>query len=889
MSLEIIEKQLKEILKLVNEETFIYDFLLAYNQPKASINRLIKGDYNLSKKNNQVIWKKKIFYEKINENEDVHHRIDELSKENIVEKNNIRFIIVTDLRLFLAIDNKTNQTLDINLKDIDKYADFFLPLTGLEKTQNLHENLADLKAAEKMGKLYDKIIEDNAEFLKTGKDRHGLNIFFTRILFCFFAEDSDIFLKGLFTNSISSHTQEDGSDLKLYLEKLFKILNKTERNDCPTYLASFPYVNGGLFLNDYKIPKFSKESRKILIESGELNWSSINPDILGSMMQAVVHSGVRHELGMHYTSVTNILKVIKPLFLDKFYSDFHSSNDHVKKLKSILNKIYNLKIFDPACGSGNFLVISYKELYKIEIEILKKLEILDKNSWLIIKSGIELKQFFGIEKDDYAHEAAKLSLWIAQHQMNILFQATFNVERATLPLSPSGNITCGNALLFDWDKICPKKNSEMVYIIGNPPYVGSSMQNLEQKSDMVKVFQNIKNYKNLDYISCWFIKGAKYISNTSYQLSFVSTNSITQGEQVDALWPHIYNLNVEIGFAYKSFKWTNSAKGKAGVTCIILNLKKKSKEKKFLVQNDKFKIVNNINPYLIDFNSNIIIAKTTTPQNKFPEMFKGNMATDGGNLILNDKEKEDLILENKNSIKYLKKYIGSYEFFHGISRWCLWISDKEKENAMQIKSIKERIEKVKNFRLKSKSPGTKQAALYSHRFKSIPKAPTNALLVPAVSSENRIYVPYGFVDSSYIVSANSNVIFDPPLYVFSVLSSRMHMVWFRTVAGRLRTDFRYSVGFCYNPFPFPSINENQIKKLEEKALIILDEREKFSEMTLAQLYDSKKMPESLLKKHQDLDESIDNLYEKKGFISDDERIKYLFNQYEKNTNREKLI
>tara|TARA_A100001015_G_C14918426_1_gene683298 strand:- start:98 stop:1318 length:1221 start_codon:yes stop_codon:yes gene_type:complete len=403
------------------------------------------------------------------------------------------------------------------------------------------------------------------------------------------------------------------------------------------------------------------------------------------------------------------------------------------------------------------------------------------------------------------------------------------------------------------------------------------------------VFKNIKNYKNLDFISCWFLLGAKYISGTTNELSFVSTNSITQGEQVDALWPHLYKFNVEIGFAYKSFKWTNSAKGKAGVTCIILNLKTKSKEKKLLIDENKSKTVNNINPYLIDLDSNIIISKTTSPKNKFPEMFKGNMATDGGFLILSDQEKVDLIMEDKNSIKFLKKYIGSYEFFNGIKRWCLWISDKDKEEALQIKSIKERIEKVKKFRLKSRSPGTQQASLYSHKFKSIPKEPTNALLVPAVSSENRIYVPYGFVDSTYVVSANSNVIFDPPLYIFSVLSSKMHMTWFRTVAGRLRTDFRYSVGFCYNPFPFPSINENQIKSLEEKALNILDEREKFPEMTLAQMYDSKKMPKSLLIKHQQIDEEIDKLYEKKGFISDDQRIKYLFQKYEQNIKKESLV
>lgn len=889
MLLEKVENKLKKIKQNINKENFIYDFLEAYEQPKSTIKRLKIGDYNLSKKPNELIWRKKIHFYHTKDDEDVHDIIDKISKSESVKKNKIRLVIVTDFQDFLSLDLKTQSTLDIDIVELSKNVEFFLPLLGLEKAENIQEHQADIKAAYKMGKLFDIIIKENKDFLKDGRKKHGLNIFFSRIFFCFFAEDSNIFDKGLFTKSIISHTLEDGSDSGEYLSKLFEILNTNQRNNFPSFLKKFPYVNGGLFKNKYEIPNLNSAFRKELIECGKLDWASINPDIIGSMLQAIVDQGQRHEIGMHYTSVLNILKVIKPLFLDKLYEKFNDAKSDQKKLKKLLNKIYNIIIFDPACGSGNFLVICYKELYRLEVEILGELKNIDKNFSLILGSGILLKQFFGIEQDDYAHEAAKLSLWIAQHQMNDFFKEKLSLSRPTLPLSPSGNIICGNALLLDWEKICPKKNNEIIHIIGNPPYVGSSMQTPQQKLDMDRVFKGIKNYKNLDFISCWFLKGAKYISGTSNELSFVSTNSITQGEQVDALWPHLYKLNVEIGFAYKSFKWTNSAKGKAGVTCIILNLKNKSKEKKLLVEGNKFKTVNNINPYLIDLDSNIIISKTTVPKNKFPEMFKGNMATDGGFLILNDQEKENLILENKDSIQFLKKYIGSYEFFNGISRWCLWISDKDKEKAMQIKSIRERIEKVKNFRLKSRSPGTKQASLYSHRFKSIPKEPTNALLVPAVSSENRIYVPYGFLDSNFVVSANSNVIFDPPLYIFSVLSSRMHMAWFRTVAGRLRTDFRYSVGFCYNPFPFPSINESQIKSLEEKALNILDEREKFPEMTLAQMYDSKKMPQSLLNKHREIDEEIDQFYEKKGFISDEQRIKYLFNQYEQNQKKEKLI
>lgn len=888
MNLEQIEKDIKKLVSNVDQENFIYDFLLAYGLPKSSINRLKKGDYNKSKNNDEIIWAKKIYFKTISEKEDVHDLIDEISKSDVIEKQKIRFIIVTDFKTLLSKDIKTSDTLDVELNELHKNSHFFLPLIGQEKAENVEENLADIKAADKMAKLYDLIIKDNPQNFKSDKEKHGLNIFFTRLLFCFFAEDAEVFEKGLFTRSVKSYTNINGVDLNIFFEKLFLIL-KGDRVDHAEYLKSFPYVNGGLFKNIYFIPKFTKESRKLIIEAGSLDWNSINPDILGSMMQAIVQQGVRHELGMHYTSVKNILKIIKPLFLDELNNELLNSKNDIKKLNKLLVKIYNINIFDPACGSGNFLVISYKELYKIEIEILRQLKDLDKNDWLIAKSGIELSQFFGIELDDYAHEMAKLSLWIAQHQMNNLYEILLNDKRSFLPLTPSGNIFCKNANFVNWDKICPKQKGKKIYVIGNPPYIGSSMQTKDQKKDMEIIFKNNKNFKNLDYISCWFVKASEYISNTEFEVSFVSTNSITQGEQVPSLWPIIFRYDVEIGFAYRSFNWSNNAKNKAGVTCVIINLRKTSKEKKIIIEENVAKFVNNINPYLIDIKPDLIVHRTPNPLNDLPPMVKGNMPTDGGNFVLNEKEKNDLLAENQNAKEFLKKYIGSFDFFNGTYRWCLWITDQKKDEALKIKTIENRVKKIENFRKNSRAPSTIQAASYSHRFLQIQHEPAKALMVPRVSSENRIYVPCGFIDADYVVSDSSNVIYNPPLFIFAILSSRIHMTWFKTVAGRIRNSLRYSSNFCYNAFPFPKVNENQKKKLEEITLEILDEREKFSELNLAQLYDSKKMPASLLKKHLELDEIVENMYEKQNFVDDNNRIRYLFELYEKMIKSNSLI
>ena len=888
MSLLEIEKKLSHLKKNINEDKFIFDFLLAFGQPKATINRLKKGDYNQSKKLNQLLWKKKIFYHVTEANEDVHDIIDELSKSEDVINHNIRFIIVTDFNNFLSLDLKTRDTLDINILEIDKNTHFFLPLTGQEKAEHFEENLADIKAADKMAKLFDLIIRDNPQNFKTGREKHGLNIFFTRLLFCFFAEDAEVFEKSLFTRSVKSYTDPSGEDLNIFFNKLFSVLKSKNKSSHAEYLKYFPYVNGGLFKNTYHTPKFTKESRQLIIDAGSLDWNSINPDILGSMMQAIVQQGVRQEIGMHYTSVKNILKIIKPLFLDELNNDLMKSKKDIKKLNKLLIKIYNIYIFDPACGSGNFLVISYKELYKIEIEILKQLKDLDKNDWLIAKSGIELGQFYGIELDDYAHEMAKLSLWIAQHQMNNLYEELLNDKRSFLPLAPSGNIFCDNANSIEWENICPKKENKKIYVIGNPPYVGSSMQNKEQKMDMEKVFKGKVGYKNLDYISSWFLKGARFIQNTDIELAFISTKSICQGEQVSMLWPNIFDLNIEISFSYENFKWSNNAKYNAGVTCVIISLRNISKKDKFIFNESSLIKVNNINPYLIN-SKNIFVSKKSESISDLPKMSYGNKPVDGGNLLLNDNEMNSLTNEYPKTKKMIKKFYGADEFIKGNTRYCLWIETNDLELAKSVPSIKEKIEKIKIFRLNSKKPATKKLAIRPHQFEDLNISKNNCIIIPSVSSERRKYIPIGFLEKNVVVSNAAHVIYDPPLYLLSILCSLMHMKWVFAVGGYLGSSIRYSSTLCYNSFPIPSLNENQKKTLENLTLELVDEREKYSDKTMSELYDSEKMPKSLINVHEKIDKAVDSIYKKEDFKSDQERLNYLFELYEKLTKKNELI
>ena len=878
MNITQIESNIESLIANFNEESFIYDFLIAFGTPNATIKKLQIGTLNLSKKEDEVLWKKKLYFTRIVSNS-LHSFIDSVRKDETINKQQPRFIIVINDKSLVAYDTKTSDSLDCELKDLPKHFSFFLPIAGMEKAQLQVENPADVKASEKMAKLYDEIRKDNQ--FDTEEEVHGLNVFLSRLLFCFFAEDTGIFETSQFTHSISNHTQTDGSDLDTYLDRVFEIMNipKETRVSIPQFLNDFPYVNGGLFKDFHKAPQFTRRSRQVILECGELSWSEINPDIFGSMIQAVITPEHRGGMGMHYTSVPNIMKVIEPLFINDFYKEFETSKGNPKKLRLLLNRLWSTKYFDPACGSGNFLIITYKELRKLEMKIFKELN-------EMAFSNISLNQFYGIELDDFAHEVAILSLWLAEHQMNQIFYNEFGRSKPSLPLTSSGNIIHGNACRLDWEEVCPKVHGSEIFIFGNPPYLGTKMQSKEQKLDMALVFAGNENYKKLDLIAAWFLKGAKYMSNENCRLAFVSTSSVCQGEMVELIWPLIFEMGVFINFAYCPFKWSNNAKSTAGVTVVVIGLSKNRNDSKFLFNGDLQKNVESINPYLNEGNT-IIISKRPKPLSFIPNMLKGSIAYDDGNLLLNEDEKNHFLNENPHLQKFIKKIIGSNEFINGITKYCLWINDKDLNEVINNEFIIKRLEKVTESRKKSPNKGISSFQDRPHKFVYITYSETASLIVPSVSSEKRIYIPIGFLDYNCIVSNAAYVIYNPEPYLFGILSSKIHNAWVKSVGGRLDSRIRYSSNLCYNTFPIPDITMEQKQIVELYSFNVIQERENHSEKTLAQLYDPDKMPEGLREAHRQLDLAVESCYRLKPFDSDEERLEYLFKLYEQMITKEK--
>lgn len=884
-NIQQIETNVKALVAKRNEESFIYDFLLAYGLPKATINRQqIKSQEQPALfPSNDVAFKKKAYF-RVDKRNQLPLVISELADENgsAIKSTHPRFVIVTDFKRFMAVDTKTKDSLDTPFAELPTHFAFFLPWAGMEKSAVQIENPADVKAAERMAKLFDEIKRDNPDFTKDYV--HGLNVFLTRLLFCFFAEDTAIFPKGAFTQAIESYTQVDGSDLGDFLTRLFTVLNIPEKlrsKDLPDYLQQFPYVNGGLFRDAMPLPTFSPRSRIAIIKSGELDWAAINPDIFGSMIQNVVTEEDRGDLGIHYTSVPNIMKVIQPLFLDDLHKEFEDAcvlrtdikdpkKAKNKRLKELLKRISTIRIFDPACGSGNFLIIAYRELRKLEIAILKELE-------MFSFSGIQLQNFYGIEISDFACEVAKLSLWLTEHQMNMIFKETFGQCNPTLPLQEAGKIVCGNATRLEWDLVCPK-NGQETYVMGNPPYSGSRKQTEEQKKDLEYVFH--VHYKSLDYICAWFYMAANYIRGYNAKAAFVSTNSVSQGELVALSWPRILKEGIEIGFAHKDFKWHNNAKNKAAVIVIIVGLRNECNEKKKIFYNGIVNEVTAITPYLTEGNT-IYINSRTHQISDMPEMKFGNMPADNGKLIFStEEEKDNFVLKEPAAEKFIHKLIGAFELIHHVPRYCLWLEGVSEEEIKRIPLVYQRVCKVKEVRLKSSRP---ELANTPSLFAQITQRPGKAFIaIPKTSSERRQYIPMGFLDETTVSTTEVFTISEgASLCLFGILTSRMHMCWVKSVCGRLKSDFRYSKDVVYNNFPFPCVSKQQKKELSELAQQVLFQREMHSEKTLAELYDPDKMPDELKAAHHQLDLAVERCYRSKPFESDEERLEHLFNLYEK--------
>ncbi|SKA53239.1 class I SAM-dependent DNA methyltransferase [Enterovibrio nigricans] len=876
---------LEQLVASEDSSEFIYGFLTAFLFPKATITQIRQdGARNIAKSPGHVGLKNKIYFFPTEKGEDIDAALDEHIADPFMAKNKIRFIFTTDFERFLAWDTATNERLDIDFEVLHLNYSFFLPLVGLEKAILNSEKPADVKAAVKMGKLFDLIRIHND--LSKPEDIHALNVFLTRLLFCLFAEDTGIFKqKGQFTSAIKSCTHEDGSDLDQFLSDLFLVMNSPEGSELrqrkAKHFTDFLYVNGGLFESDEPIPELGKKGRRILIECGLEDWSAINPDIFGSMFQAVIDVDQRARLGQHYTSYSNIMKVIQPLFLDPLRAELEKPRKSVNGLKKLLVRMGKIKVFDPACGSGNFLIIAYKELRLIEIEVIQALMAIDPGFFI---SNIHLDQFYGIEIDDFACEIARLSLWLAEHQVNKQWEEHIGPVEPALPLKATGKIVSGNSLRLDWNEVCPKSIADEVYVIGNPPFHGTVGRTQDQREDMKQVFSSFKSLGTLDYVSCWFWKGAKYISASKAQLALVATNSICQGEQVGTLWPPIFNIGVEICFAYQSFQWANNARDKAAVHVVIVGLSATSsgKMKQIFQQIEQHwhsEFSSNISPYLIPGTNSAVVAQRKPLCNKVPPLLFGNKPNDGGHLLLSSAEKDKLIQTEPAAEKWLKKAIGADEFLKSKERWCLWLVGLTPEELEKLPEVKDRVNKVAEVRRRSPDKGAQKLAEKPHLFRDL-NNPEEFILVPSVSSERRKYVPIGKFGKD-VISTNLNYIVpNGTMYEFGILSSLLHNDWMRLVAGRLESRYRYSATVVYNTFPWPKATEVDKKGIVELATEILLTREDFPGKTLAELYNPDSMPPELLAAHQALDAAVDKLFREKPFKDTADRLSCLLAHYE---------
>jgi len=880
---------LEKLVNPVDKREFAYGFLSAYGYPKTTITRLRSSDgRNLAVNPDagEIAFKKGVYFKPVEPGHNIHEIVDHLRVSADVTKNNIRFVIGTDWIDFVAYDLKADERLECLLSTLPENYTFFLPLAGFEKATIYSENPADVKAAEQMGRLFDLIQEKNQP--KSPEDVHALNVFLTRLLFCFFAEDTGIFEKSQMSSAVASFTSEDGSDVAVFFRGLFEVLNENDsssvRKSKPEYLKSFPYVNGGLFKSKVPVPEFGAKARRVLLDCSTLKWSEINPDIFGSMFQSVIDEDQRGNLGQHYTSVTNIMKVIQPLFLDKLEAALEDSKKSEAKLKALLDRISKIKIFDPACGSGNFLIITYKELRKIEMAIFKALSASSEQVVIPI-SGIKLSQFYGIEIDDFAHEIALLSLWLTEHQMNQAFRGEFGNSPPSLPLTSSGNVTHGSSLRLDWNDVCPKSQLDEVYICGNPPFLGHAGRSVEQNEEMDFVLEGFAKHGYLDYVGCWVWKGAKYIYDSNSELAFVTTNSICQGVQVEMLWTKILEKDLKIHFAYQGFPWKNSARENAGVHVAIIGLTNKQHVKCRLFRQIEGgwheDSPENINPYLLD-GKNVIIRSTKEPFSNVPKMIFGSMPRDGGHFFLDARERSDLLSKEPGAKKWIRKALGADEFLNGGERYCLWLDGITEKELSDLPRVMERVEGVRAMRLASKAKSTRDFAKTPHLFAQIAHPKTgNYILVPYTTSERRDYVPVGFYSTDTVSTNLNNIIPGGTLYEAGILMSLIHIDWMKTVGGRLETRYRYSATLVYNTFPWPTASKLQKENIESLVENIILIRERYPDKTLADLYDPDLMPDELLKAHKALDVAVEKLYRDKPFKDSSERLSYLFSLYAK--------
>ena len=835
-------------------------------------------------------------------------------------KGKARFILATDGETLEAEDlTSDDPPVACAYPDFHDHFGFFLPLAGITTVKQIRESAFDIKATGRLNRLYVELLKDNPEW-GTEARRHDMNHFMARLIFCFFAEDTGIFNGGtLFTATVGQFSDKDSSNTHWVISEIFRAMN-TKIADRPAsglrnWANAFPYVNGGLFSGDTDVPRFSKIARSYLLHIGSLDWTKINPDIFGSMIQAVADEGERSALGMHYTSVPNILKVLNPLFLDDLRAQLEEAGDNPRKLLNLRNRMAKIRVFDPACGSGNFLVIAYKEMRAIEAVINQRRGEAD------AKTAIPKTNFRGIELRDFAAEIARLALIIAEFQCDVTYRGEVQARAEFLPLNAQNWITQGNALRLDWLSICPPTGTGVryhaedlfhtpldqaqidfeneggeTYICGNPPYKGASEQTSEQKEDISTIFDGrCKGWKSLDYVAGWFAKAADYGIHTKSVAAFVSTNSVCQGQQVPILWPLIFRTGHEISFAHTSFKWSNLASQNAGVTVAIVGISNHPpiQRQLFSISEDGSSIVKsveNINSYLVP-SQNIYVNTCSTPLNGLCAMDYGSKPADGGHLSMSLQEKQDLGLSH-DVADLVRPYIGSAEFIDGKQRFCLWIDKNSFSRAQAVPAIIQRIDGVRKFRLKSTKGPTQEAARTPYAFAEVrygERAQQIApFIVPIHTSESREFLPVGVLSTGSVVSNAAFALYDAPLWNMALIASRLHLVWIATVCGKLETRYRYSNTLGWNTFPVPTLTEKNKADLTACAEEILLAREAHFPATIADLYDPEKMPENLRAAHDRNDEVLERIYIGRRFKNDTERLEKLFEMYTKMTTKPKV-
>lgn len=885
-AVEIVEAITELAQQAYEPLAFITGFMSAYGASSSTIARLEHGDGSISDLPRGVVWRKWLHFMP-SEPGQIGDALDAIASSRKTSQAKARYAITTDGTEFAARDLKTGEALFCRLTELEKHFGFFLPIAGIDRYEVADENPVDIKATGKLAKLYDALIEANPDWAENDR-LHDMNQFMTRVIFCLFAEDTGIFPEDIFSETLTTRCLAHPENIAPTLQAIFEVMSLNDKDSSrdgrPNWACAFPYVNGGLFDGFLKAPQFDWTAWSYLRDAGKLDWKEINPDIFGSMIQSIVNTDQRGELGMHYTSVPNIMKVLNPLFLDELREEVGTAWDNKTKLQAVLKRLMKIRVFDPACGSGNFLVIAYREMREIEIRVLRRLQELT-GEMAGLWSHVELKNFYGIEIGDFATETARLALWIAQHQMNRKFEDAFGKLPPDLPLRTGANIVCGNALRVDWASVCPPiAESSETYIAGNPPYLGRQRQTNEQKQDKeVLLSGRIPNYRSLDYVSGWFIKSNDYVGMTAGRSGYalVATNSICQGQHVSILWGHLLQMGAEIYFSHTSFAWTNNARNVAGVIVVIVGVFKQGVSQKKKIYNSELVYeCQNITPYLTS-GVNVIVNPVSNTLSSKPKMQFGNMALNGGSLILDQGERDVFVSQCPEASRFIRKLVGSEEFIRGTMRYCLWIHRDEWEQAASLPAIADRIAMVQRLRSESSDAATRRMAEMPYRFREQHESQSYSLIIPRVSSDRRVYIPCGVLDSECIISDSAFAIFDAPLWTMAIISSKMHISWIRAVCGKLKGDYRYSNTLGWNTFPLPELEKQAILELTESAEAIQLIRDNYFPSTIAQLYDPERMPAELLEAHRYNDEVIEKLYIGRNFKNDTERLEHLFKLYTK--------